>query len=97
MAGKRPKICCEICKTKGCVLDRHHIIPRTDPNTSHMDSNLAILCANCHRRVHAGEYIIEGVFATSGGKHLFWHKAGDPHIVIEGVILFDDGTAEVRK
>ena len=55
--------------------------------------NLAVVCANCHRRIHAGEIIIEGVYMTSGGMQLFWHYEGDPHIVRPGVFLQADGTA----
>jgi len=97
MANKRPKIKCEICEEQGIVLDRHHVVPRTDSRSTDLDSNLAILCANCHRRVHAGEFIIEGVFSTSAGKNLFWHEAGKPFIIKKGIILNKDGTAEILE
>ena len=96
MAYRRPKNECEICGVRGAMLDRHHIIPRTDPRSTDLDSNLAVICANCHRRVHSHEIIIEGVFPTSTGKHLFFHKAGDPHVIRGGVHLRSDGTAEIR-
>lgn len=87
---------CEICETQNKkVIDKHHIIPRTDPRTHHGLSNLAIICSNCHRRVHAGEIIIEGVFMTSIGQKLFWHYDGEPHIVRPGVFLLKDGTANI--
>lgn len=59
----RPKIECEVCGEKDIkVLDRHHIIPRTDPRCTNDDYNLAILCSSCHRKVHAGKIKIIGVF-----------------------------------
>lgn len=97
MAGLRPKKFCEVCKeTNKKVLDRHHIIPRTDPRCTDLDSNLAIVCANCHRKIHAGEVIIEGVYQTNVGKKLFWHNSGDTPIVRTGVILNSDGTATIK-
>jgi hypothetical protein len=63
--SKRPKLMCEI---DGCgvtdpaVLHRHHIIERTEMNTSNNDFNLAIICANHHAMIHAGRLRIIGVF-----------------------------------
>lgn len=95
---KRPKIKCEVCGNKNKkVLDRHHIIPRTDPNCTDLDSNLAIVCANCHRKIHAKEIIIEGVFKTTFGTELFWHYVNEKPIVRTGVILNDDETATVLE
>lgn len=87
---------CEICEVRGPMLDRHHIIPRTDPRSTDLDSNLAIICANCHRRVHANEVIIEGVFRTTMGRKLFFHEAGQRYVVNKGIHLKADGTAEIR-
>lgn len=63
--NKRPKLKCEI---EGCDMDnpaalhRHHIIERTEIGTSNNDFNLAILCANHHNLLHAGNLKIIGVF-----------------------------------
>jgi hypothetical protein len=98
MPYRRPKTQCEVCsESNRKVLDRHHIIPKTDPKCTELDSNLAVVCSNCHRKIHAGEIIIEGVFPTSVGKKLFWHYSDDDYIVIPGVILHADGTATVRE
>lgn len=98
MPYRRKKKQCEVCGESNIkVLDRHHIIPRTDPSCTELDSNLAVVCSNCHRMIHAGEIIIEGVFKTSEGAQLFWHYDGDNYIVIPGVFLNKDGTATVRK
>jgi len=98
MEFKRSKNKCEICgNANKKVLDKHHIIPVTDPKSTNLMSNLAIICSNCHRRVHAHEIIIEGVFATTDGSALFWHYSGDPHIITSGVILNKDGTATIGE
>lgn len=57
---------CEICgETDTAVLHKHHIVERTDPNTSHDDMNLAIICSNCHNKVHDGSIEIVGVFPST--------------------------------
>lgn len=43
------KMKCERCGYKGVALDRHHIHGRK------VSSETIVLCANCHREVHAGE------------------------------------------
>jgi len=74
----RPKIQCEICNIKKkAILHRHHIIPRQDSRSTNYDNNLAVLCPNCHSRVHTGELIIIGVYFTTGGYQLMWFKKGD--------------------
>jgi len=75
----RPKIQCEICGLKKkSILHRHHIIPRPDSRSTNYDNNLAILCPNCHSRVHTGELIIIGVYHSTGGSQLIWFKKGEP-------------------
>lgn len=89
---------CEICGMRNKkAIDFHHIIPQTDPRCTNGISNLAIICSNCHRLVHAHEIIIEGVFQTSQGHKLFWHKKGEKPIIRTGVILQDDGTALILE
>lgn len=96
MSKLRPKINCEICgETNKRVLDRHHIIPRKHPLSTDNDYNLAVICSNCHRKVHNGEYIIEGVFKTSKGKELIWRYPNENYIMCNGVIFHKDGKVEV--
>jgi len=59
----RPKVRCEVCGELDIdVLERHHIIPKTDPNCTNDDANIAILCASCHAKTHSGRLRIIGVY-----------------------------------
>lgn len=59
-------IICEICgENNKDVLHKHHIIERTDPNTSNDDMNLAIVCANCHNKIHHGGIRIIGIYPST--------------------------------
>jgi hypothetical protein len=82
--GKLEKIQCEICgETDTKILHRHHIVPRTDPNTSHDDMNLAVLCPNCHSKTHSGEIEIVGVFPSTQqpyGRTLVFKKDGKSNV-----------------
>jgi len=63
LTPKRPKIECEVCgESDPCTLERHHIIPRTELNTTNDDYNLSVICASCHAKIHAGRLNIIGVF-----------------------------------
>lgn len=63
LAKKRPKLHCEVCgESNQKVLHRHHIVERTEQHSDNNDFNLAILCSNCHNKLHAGEIHIIGVF-----------------------------------
>lgn len=87
---------CEICDfAKKRALHLHHIIPRTDPRSTDLASNLACICSNCHNLVHAGEIIIEGRYFTTAGNKLFWYKKGGKHTIRPGVILNKDGSATI--
>ena len=69
---------CEICnKLEHC--DNHHIYSLSKGGKN-MLGNKCRLCPNCHRRVHMGEIIIEGRFATSDGIIPIWRKKGEESI-----------------
>jgi hypothetical protein len=88
---------CEICGLKsGSAIERHHIIPRTDPRSTNKASNIASICGSCHNEVHAGTKVIEGRFLTTSGNNLFWHNIGELPKIREGVILLDSGLADIR-
>lgn len=92
----RSEKACEICgNTNKKVFHKHHIIPRTSVLCTNMASNLAHICSNCHMAVHAGQYIIEGVYFTSGGHRLFWHRAGEEYVIRPGIFLRPDGEVDI--
>jgi hypothetical protein len=59
------------CEIESCsvsdpnLLELHHIIERTDINTTNHDFNLAILCANCHALTHSGRLKVIGVYPST--------------------------------
>lgn len=75
---RRPKIQCEICGNRNkIILHRHHIIPKVDARCTNLDTNLAIVCPNCHASVHSGIIIIIGIYQTTNGVELFWFNKGE--------------------
>lgn len=57
------------CEIEGCNetdhLHLHHIIERTEANTSNNILNLSILCPNHHNYVHSGRIKIIGVYPST--------------------------------
>jgi hypothetical protein len=57
------------CEVEGCDITEnlhlHHIIERTDPNTSNHPYNLFITCPNHHAQIHSGRLKIIGVFPAT--------------------------------
>ena len=51
---------CQKCKTKKGKLHIHHIVFRSKGGTD-TPSNLVTLCEGCHKKLHNGEFEIEGV------------------------------------
>ena len=69
---------CECCQETVKNRDKHHIISTSKGGTNDK-SNITKICPNCHRSVHAGDIIIEGIFMTTKGRVLLWHdKDGTP-------------------
>ena len=59
---------CEICGNNNlAILHKHHIVERTDPNSTNHEMNLAIICANCHGKIHATppQIKIIGIFPST--------------------------------
>lgn len=46
-------------------LHKHHIIERTEVNTTNDPFNLAILCPSCHSKVHSGHLKIIGIYPST--------------------------------
>lgn len=55
--------CCDI--TDPNLLELHHIIERTELNTTNHPMNLAILCSNHHGCLHSGRLKIIGVYPST--------------------------------
>lgn len=66
---KKSKLILNKCEIDGCdvtdCLHLHHIIERTDVNTTNNIMNLCILCPNHHSFVHSGRLKIIGVFSST--------------------------------
>lgn len=63
---KLVKTSCEICgESNKNVIDFHHIIPQSEINSTNHNTNIAIICSNCHRKVHSDEIIIFGVLPST--------------------------------
>lgn len=66
MKKKLKKIECEICGNRElATLHKHHIIERTQLNTTNHPMNLAVICSNCHNKVHAGIIKIIGLYPST--------------------------------
>lgn len=74
---------CEICKTTETeTLHWHHIIERNEVDTSNDPLNLAVLCANCHTKVHSDKIKIIGVYPSTAkyGRTLVFEENGKPNV-----------------
>ena len=49
---RRAGVGCAICGWNESTCDIHHIVPRKEGGTND-NSNLIIICPNCHRKIHA--------------------------------------------
>jgi hypothetical protein len=68
---RKSKLIKNKCEIESCnitdsnLLELHHIIERTEINTTNHDYNLAILCANCHAMTHGNRLKIIGVYPST--------------------------------
>lgn len=65
------------------ALHLHHIIERTIVTSSNHPFNLAILCSNCHAKVHSGKIQIVGVYPSTlppNGRTLIYSVDGKPNV-----------------
>jgi hypothetical protein len=82
------------CEIDGCeiteCLHKHHIIERTDINTSNDNSNIAILCPNHHNFVHKGLLRIIGIYPSTkmpNCRTLIYELGGIKNLDIESEYL----------
>jgi hypothetical protein len=68
---RKSKLIKNKCEIESCnvndsnLLHLHHIIERTELNTTNHNFNLAILCANFHSLTHSGKLKIIGVYPST--------------------------------
>ena len=62
---------CQIC-SEVTLLVEHHLEGR-DINGANNSSNIALVCSNCHDRIHASLLVVEGWLMTTSGRKLLWH------------------------
>ena len=68
VAAKRSIGKCFFCDCDDyAVLDCHRIVPGEDGG-EYFWWNTLIICSNCHRKVHAGQIIVDRKYQTSNGK-----------------------------
>ena len=69
---------CHFCPVdKYDLLDVHRIVPGA-AGGKYTPANSVTVCSNCHRRIHAGEIIIERWYPTSAGvKILHYYENGN--------------------
>jgi 5-methylcytosine-specific restriction endonuclease McrA len=61
---------CTFCpETAMEALDAHRLVPGAEGGT-YAWANVLVLCASCHRKVHAGAIVIEGRRPTSAGRYV---------------------------
>lgn len=69
MNNKKKSLILNKCEIDGCnetqCLHLHHIIPRTDPNTSNNPFNLLITCPTHHALIHVGVINILGIIPST--------------------------------
>jgi hypothetical protein len=89
---RKSKLIKNKCEIESCpvtdpnLLHLHHIIERTEINTTNDNFNLAILCANCHALTHSGRLKIIGVYPSTqlpNGRTLIYELDGKRNI--EGI------------
>lgn len=67
---------CFFCpETNANLLDAHRILFGKNGGRYH-DLNMVTLCSNCHRRVHAGEIVIDRRYLSTSGKHVLHYWIG---------------------
>jgi len=75
---------CEICGCKDKeTIHHHHIVERTEINTCNNPFNIAVICSNCHNKIHLSNKIeIIGVYPSTNkyGRILIFKKDGVPNV-----------------
>lgn len=87
---QKRKLVLNKCEVEDCKetlnLHKHHIIERTEINTTNDPMNLAILCPSCHAKVHSGHLKIIGIYPSTklpNGRTLVYELNGVKNIDID--------------
>jgi len=89
---RKSKLIKSKCEIESCnvvdvaLLELHHIIERTEENTTNNEFNLCILCRNCHGLTHSGRLKIIGVYPSTNppnGRTLVYELDGIKNIDID--------------
>lgn len=75
------KRACEICD-KIDFVDSHHIESKAFKGSNKKFNKIKI-CPSCHRKIHCGEIIVEGIFLTTAGDKVIWRYAQEESITKE--------------
>jgi len=99
----RDNMTCQVCKKRGCKLEAHHIIPRSEGGKDTI-KNLITLCGDiCHKQVHKGKIKITGGVSgfkdkmaqrTMQGKTYLYNKLKE---MFDFSTVFGYQTAQYRK
>ena len=67
---------CQICgEDNYALLDAHRIVPGSEGG-KYRNMNTLCTCCKCHRRMHAGEIVVEGKYKSTGGEVLHYFENG---------------------
>lgn len=93
------------CEIEGCPetenLHEHHIIERTEINTTNNVMNLAILCPNHHNHTHSGRLKIIGIYPSTkppNGRTLVYELDGIKNVDLdEPYVEFKNKSFKIGK
>jgi hypothetical protein len=58
------------------LLDCHRIVPG-ELNGHYTPKNTLVTCANCHRRIHAGQIVIHGKYYSTAARYMVNYTEND--------------------
>jgi hypothetical protein len=70
--------CCLCGEEDYAVLDCHRIKPGEEGGR-YVESNVLVICANCHRKIHDDQIVIDRKYNTTSGTTVlhFWDEDGE--------------------
>lgn len=104
--ARKKKLIMNKCEIEGCeisdpnLLNLHHIIHRSELNTTNDINNLCILCLVHHNYVHSGRLKIIGVFPSTqlpNGRTVVYELDGIRNIDIDPIIEHKNKSYKIGK